>query len=528
MKEAFTATTHWADHAAIELIDRVKRSQYVCAAGISPSGVVHIGNFREVITVDFVVRALRDRNQSVRFIYSWDDYDALRKVPRNLPNTEMLESHLRRPLAKIPDPYGTASSYARHFEAQFEAEIRSLGISPEYIYQHEAYESGRYLSGIETAMDNEPVIRAILNRSRTEPLEQDWTCATIYCDECGRDTTRIIRMERPLHFHYHCASCKKDRQLDARKTPGLKLLWRVDWPMRWSHEQVDFEPGGKDHSSTGGSYDTGSEIARTVFHREPPVYVQYDFVLAKGLQGKLSSSSGNLITLSQALEVYEPQVVRWIFASRKPNIDFSISFDLDVMKAYDDFDRCERIHYGVEAADDKKRTYESRIYELSLIEPNTREDSCPIQFGFRHLCNVLQIYSGDLDKSAQHYALANDKNRRRFMERAQRAWRWITEYAPSEFRFFLRSESSIILTTQPGALSDLVELLQSDMMVEITEQQLHTQLFSIAAKHNLTPKTFFEAVYDALIAKKHGPRLASFLLIIGPQTAAQIIKRALA
>ena len=33
---------------------------FVCASGISPSGSVHIGNFREIVTTYFVVRALQD------------------------------------------------------------------------------------------------------------------------------------------------------------------------------------------------------------------------------------------------------------------------------------------------------------------------------------------------------------------------------------------------------------------------------------------------------------------------------------
>ncbi|WPR01356.1 class I tRNA ligase family protein, partial [Treponema pallidum] len=48
--------------------------QYTCASGITPSGTVHIGNFREIISVDLVVRALRDQGKSVRFVHSWDDY----------------------------------------------------------------------------------------------------------------------------------------------------------------------------------------------------------------------------------------------------------------------------------------------------------------------------------------------------------------------------------------------------------------------------------------------------------------------
>ena len=86
--------SHWADHAArraLDSIDDSGRTGITVAAGITPSGVIHVGNFREVITVDLVARALRDQGAEVRFIYSWDDFDVFRKVPAGLPDSEMLE-----------------------------------------------------------------------------------------------------------------------------------------------------------------------------------------------------------------------------------------------------------------------------------------------------------------------------------------------------------------------------------------------------------------------------------------------------
>ena len=75
----------WADAIADQIIkQKGEKDEYVCASGITPSGQVHIGNFREVITTDMVVRALRDKGKKVRFIYSWDDFDRFRKVPKGV------------------------------------------------------------------------------------------------------------------------------------------------------------------------------------------------------------------------------------------------------------------------------------------------------------------------------------------------------------------------------------------------------------------------------------------------------------
>ena len=71
---------HWADIYADKIIrEKGDKEIYTCASGITPSGTVHIGNFREIISVELVVRALRAKGKNVRFIYSWDDYDEREK-----------------------------------------------------------------------------------------------------------------------------------------------------------------------------------------------------------------------------------------------------------------------------------------------------------------------------------------------------------------------------------------------------------------------------------------------------------------
>ncbi len=533
-QEPLSSSSHWADHAASDLIARhPEKTEFVCASGISPSGVVHIGNFREVVTTEFVVRALRDKGKKVRFIYSWDDYDAFRKVPANLPNPEKLQPHLRRPLSSIPDPFeGGAASYAAHFERQFEKEIGTLGIQPEFIYQNKAYRACKYAEGVRHALKHEKTIIEILNASRTSPLEAGWTCLSVFCKKCEKDACENINYKEPYDVSYRCKICKEDFTVDFSKEPGVKLLWRVDWPMRWSHENVDFEPGGKDHSSTGGSFDTGKEIIKQVWGKQAPYYVQYDFVIAKGHGSKLSSSSGNLITLGEALAIYEPEVIRWIFSSRKPNLDFAIAFDLDVIKTYDDYDRTERYAFGTEAGEEKKVTYERRIYELSRLkaDPPLAEMQPPAQFPFRHLCNILQIHQGDIAETRAFYAdrIKTDHDENRFHARATRAWTWITEYAPEEFRFQVRSPGAApVKTTVPAVMGDVVALLESLPVAGVSEEDLSGKLFEIMKKHSMTAKQFFPEIYFALIAKPQGPKLGAFLLAMGLKRSATLLRASL-
>ena len=69
---------HWADVLAEELLKEDKK--HILATGITPSGPIHIGNMREVLTTDAVFRSVIKKGGKAEFIYIADDFDNLRKV----------------------------------------------------------------------------------------------------------------------------------------------------------------------------------------------------------------------------------------------------------------------------------------------------------------------------------------------------------------------------------------------------------------------------------------------------------------
>lgn len=60
----------------------------VVASGLSPSGPIHLGNLREVMTPHLVADEIRRRGYTVRHLISWDDYDRYRKVPNGVPGID--------------------------------------------------------------------------------------------------------------------------------------------------------------------------------------------------------------------------------------------------------------------------------------------------------------------------------------------------------------------------------------------------------------------------------------------------------
>ncbi len=533
--KAKNQSNHWADINAAKIVrEKGEKELYTCASGITPSGTVHIGNFREIISVDLVVRALNEMGKNTRFIYSWDDYDVFRKVPRNMPNQEELKKYLRMPITLTPDPYGEFESYARRNEVEVEKLLPLVGIHPEYIYQAKRYRSSTYAEGIKKALESRERIRAILNEHRTTPLDENWWPITVFCTSCNRDTTRVEAWDGEYGVTYSCESCGNRETVDLRETPAVKLFWRIDWPMRWEYERVDFEPAGKDHHSEGGSFDTAKKIVREVYNYEPPVSFQYDFIGIKGRGGKLSSSTGEVVSLKDVLEVYQPEVVRYMFAGTRPNSEFVISFDLDVIKIYEDYDKCERIFFGLENVSEKRREKESRIYELSQIQ--SIPETIPYQVPFRHLCNVAQINEGNIENTIAFLKKqAEDEGKlesfkssiERIQTRAICAWNWVTTFAPEDFQFRLKLDEekvTILGKKELSAIREFTEALEREFE-KLNEKSLGELIYSISNRMELQPRDFFKAMYLVLIGKDRGPRLASFILNIGKEKVLHILKK---
>ncbi|MEL3905413.1 MAG: lysine--tRNA ligase [Treponema sp.] len=520
-----TKLVHWADQTAEKIIrERGDMDSYTCASGITPSGTVHIGNFREIISVDLVVRALRDRGKTVRFIYSWDDYDVFRKVPANMPKPEVLEQYLRYPITKVPDTFGRDESYARHHEQDVESVLPRVGIRPEFLYQAQRYSAGMYAEGMKIAMDKRADLKDILNTYRDDEhkMTEEYWPVSVFCTKCQKDTTTVDGWDNDWALHYTC-TCGHEEQLDLRKTDSAKLGWRVDWPMRWKHEKVVFEPAGKDHHSQGGSFDTARLVAERIYGWQAPVSFRYDFIGLKGVPGKMSSSKGTVISLNEVLQVYPPEIARYLFASTRPNTEFSISFDLDVIKIYEDYDKTERIAWGVDKAkNDEVYAKERRIYELSQVDGMP---SCiAYQIPFRHLCNLLQINSGDIAAVMKLLPDIQAEQRERFETRARCAWFWITECAPEEFRFTLRTDGgkAQLSAEETAAVRKIRDELLPQMDT-LDEKAFSTALYDAAHACNIEPKALFTAVYRVLIAKDQGPRLAGFMKIIGRERLAQLL-----
>lgn len=515
-----------------ETVDRILEAfpdeqVYTCAAGISPSGPVHFGNFRDVMTSYAVVCELRRRGFEARLIFSWDDYDRLRKVPAGMPSS--LNEYIGMPLTQVPDPVCDHASYAAHLEAEFEDAMTETGLGLEYQYQTQEYTSGRYADLIIRALQHRTEIADILlsfmsdkgkrerNIDEAEFRRTYWPLI-VYSRFTGCDNTSVVDFDGTACITYRCNDTGHEETVDIGDTPIVKLPWKVDWAMRWCAERIVFEPGGHDHASPGGSYDTSSVIARQVFGVEPPVFTEYQFVNIQGHPGKMSGSSGNVITPAELLQIYTPEILTWLYLRKNADQSFDLAFDTEVFRQYDEFDRAVADY--LDLGDDSE--YAPSLRFVPGISHPMHAQPMP----FRQAVGFGQIVQWDPAKvqtltERMGHAYHPDS----IAERVARGRTWIETYNQHEkiaLRETINREYAASLCEESRQLvRELHEYLRNADGVPPLKE-LETKLYAIPKREDVSKRelkrrqrAFFKDVYNLLIGQDTGPRLPTFIWAIG-------------
>ncbi len=487
---------HWADEIA-EAILQQSQGPHEISTGISPSGEIHIGNLREVITADVLYQVLLERGVRVTLDYVADNFDPLRKVYPFL-DPSIYQGHIGKPLSEIPCPCGRHPSYAAHFLEPFLASLQRLRIEVKVLYADQMYKSGMMVPQIVQALKGRDAIARILAECTGRKVEAGWSPFNPICGTCGRMTDTTVKgfSEKAETVDYACA-CGGRGSVSMRG--GGKLTWRVDWPARWARIPVSIEPFGKDHATRGGSYDTGALICREVFKAPPPFPVTYEWISFKGL-GDMKKSKGNVLSVHRMLEVLPPEVLRYLVVKTRPMRSIGFDPGLPLLSLVDEFD------------DAASQSRDARALQLAGAGQFTS-----IGVPFRHLVNVVQMADFDLDQvivilRRNHYPVPDGAA---VKERAGYAIRWLQEFAPPEVRFSLQR-------TLPPAAAGLTEgqraflaRLGEALRPGLSGEEIHALVYEIAKSVGLEKTTAaFEAIYLAFLGQPKGPRAGWFLAFL--------------
>ncbi len=557
--------TDWVTRAADDAIRHARQADpqagledgrvITCASGASPSGPIHLGNLREFLTVHFVAEEIRRRGIAVRHLHSWDDYDRFRKVPAGVDPA--WAEHIGRPLSAVPDPWECHASWAEHFKAPLQAALREMGVEMEEVSQTERYRAGAYRDQILTAVRRRDDIERVLASYRTKKTapvaeseqeaealadsvadEDDESTGSgdlsrfpfkPYCRDCGRDTTTVTAYDdESTDLSYTCQACEFHGVTNLASQHEGKLVWKVDWPMRWSVEGVDFEPGGVDHATPGSSYTVGKELVKQVYGGRAPSFVGYSFVGAGG-QVKMSSSRGGVPTAADALKILEAPILRWLYVRRQPKQAFNVDFGAEVVRLYDEWDALAR-----KAANPDKRDAQVLAFErASSTAAAGALPTAEVVVPFRVLSSVADVTAGSaelISRTISHVGYQHD-GVEQLEPRLTRAMTWMADFVPAEDRTTVREvPDKSRLATLSEREQQWVALLLDGLPAELDIEPVTALVYGVPKLAHGLPleadptdevkadqKAFFTLLYNLLVDADRGPRLPTLIVALGAE-----------
>lgn len=573
--------TDWVSRFADEVIAEAERRAagkvasgasapvIVCASGLSPSGPIHLGNLREVMTPHLVADEIRRRGHEVRHLISWDDYDRYRKVPAGVEGVdESWAEHIGKPLTSVPAPAGSAyPNWAEHFKAAMIEALAELGVEYDGISQTEQYTSGVYRDQVLHAMKHRADIDAILAQYRTKKApakksqkpvdeaeleaaegsgaasEDDGSGGSAgyfpykpYCGRCEKDLTTVTSYDdETTELVYTCTECGFGETVRLSEFNRGKLVWKVDWPMRWAYEGVIFEPSGVDHSSPGSSFVVGGQIVREIFDGAQPIGPMYAFVGISGM-AKMSSSRGGVPTPGDALQIMEAPLLRWLYARRKPNQSFKIAFDQEIQRLYDEWDKLEG-----KVADGTALPADAAAHSRAVRTAAGELPRTPRPLPYRTLASVADITAGHDEQTLRILSELDPANPVTSLDetrpRLDKAEHWINTQVPADQRTIVREEPDAeLLASLDDQARESLRLLLDGLDEHWSLDGLTTLVYGVpkvqaglAPDAKPTPelkvaqRAFFALLYHLLVGRDTGPRLPTLLLAVGADRVRKLL-----
>jgi len=498
---------HWADVLAEKLLQSKKKQ--VLATGITPSGPIHIGNMREILTTDAVYRSLVTKGGKAEFIYIADDFDPLRKVYPYLPTS--YEQYVGQPISEIPCPCGKHQSYADHYLGSFLSSLQEIGVEPQVYRANEMYKKGEYNEAIQIALDNTEKIKKIIETISKRTLPKGWLPFNVLCNKCKRlSYTKPTLYEYPF-IEYTC-ECGNEGEVDIRKGGVGKLPWRVDWPARWKMLQVTFEPCGKDLATVGGARDTGARIVEEIYNYPHPALLVYEFILLKG-KGAMHSSKGTALSAEEMLQMTPPEVLRYLIMNNQPNKHIVFDSGLGLFNLVDEYDKQERVYFNVEektkGMKDLKKTYE-------LSQPELISKTPPFQLPYRHLVTLIQIGKNwnhmkqILQRTGQIPKNISKSDEEHLRQRTEHVQYWLDHFAPEVVKFRVQEQMPPLMLTKEQKIF-LQSLNLKISQINWDPEEIHNAIYETLEQEKIQTASGFSALYKIILGQEKGPRAGYFL-----------------
>lgn len=503
---------YWLDIEVDKILKAKPAGEITVASGHSPSGKYHVGTIREIITANAIDFTLRQAGRASTHIDFVDDFDVLRKIPADLPRE--FEQYLGMPLYAAPSPR-EGYSYADYYLEMITESCQQLGVHPELLRSHTYYQAGKFIPYIEQVLENLEQVKEIIQRVSNRQLPEGWVPVQLLSDDDFLNTWTFKNWDKQNRTIIYADEYGAEGELDYVSQPGrVKMDWRLDWPARWHLLGVDVEPFGRDHAARGGSYDTGKELVETIFSGQPPHPIAYEFINIAGQNKKMSKSAGDTVTVSDALDIMPPEVLRYFVIKSRPNKKLFFDPGEGLYKLIDEYSKLKHQY---------ARTGNCEFKEAYLFATQVNRDSYESEMianiPFNHLVTVYQAAAGDV-------ALAHGLLKRTGYETEQlhdfsvleREFEfihaWLERYAPESVKFELQEELPDVELSekQKAFLRELADALATNP--ELDAETVHQIIHELRENHTLQPHDAFQAIYRILLGQDSGPKAGWYLTTI--------------
>jgi lysyl-tRNA synthetase class 1 len=484
--------------------------------GYGPSGLPHIGTFGEVARTAMVRHAfevLTGGRVKTRLVCFSDDMDALRKVPDNVPNKDMLRAHLDKPLSSVPDPFSNEyPSFAAHNNARLRRFLDRFGFDYEFLSATECYRSGQYDATLIKMLEVYDEVMGIILPTLGPERRASYAPFLPISPTTGK-VLQVPMIERhPQKGTVVYIDPETDRKVETPVTGGrVKAQWKADWALRWTALGVDYEMCGKDLID---SVTLSSRICRALGGRPPETFVYELFLDETG--GKISKSKGNGLAVDAWLTYASPESLS-LFMFQKPRAAKRLYFDV-IPKAVDEY----LAHLASYPEDEPKAKLENPVWHIHAGAPPRAE--LPISFAL--LLNLVSVSNAE-DKTTlwgfiRKYAAGATPARYPLLDQ-------LVGYALSYYRDFVQPQKTYRLPTEAErkalqALSDELAKARPGAGAE----DLQNIVYAVGKAHAFEPlRAWFAALYEVLLGQTQGPRFGGFIELYGVEQTRELIARAI-
>jgi lysyl-tRNA synthetase, class I len=485
-----------------------KKGKITLQTGYGPSGLPHLGTFGEVARTTMMVNALKQLTDLPTEIITFsDDLDGLRKVPDNVPNKDLLEKNLHKPLTQVPDPFNKFSSFGEHNNEMLKMFLDSFNFEYNFKSSTLLYKSGFFNSSLQTILENYDGIMNIILPTLGKDRQKTYSPFLPICPDTGHvleiPIKSIDKANSKIIFDNNGTELEKSI-LDG----NCKLQWKVDWAMRWYALDIDFEMYGKDLIE---SAILSTKIIKLIGKMSPSGFAYELFLDEKG--EKISKSKGNGITIDQWLMYASPESLS-LYMYQNPKRAKKLYKEI-VPKAVDEY---------LDFIEKSKTQNELQL----LMNPvwHVHNSQVPKEntiMSFSMLLNLVETSNADNKELLWKFV---KKYKKDISEKEYPIFDNLVGYAIKYFKDVIKSQKKYKKpnNNEKLALEALIKTLDkcNDKM---RPEDIQTLIYSTGKENGYSEnlRDWFKLIYEVVFGDENGPRMGFFISFFGVKETKDLI-----